>query len=61
MTQANLASKTSYNLKVAKTMNNAQYPSSALALLSTCFHVGPLLGLFFDPEDGSNMFLRNVG
>jgi hypothetical protein len=31
------------------------------ALLATCFHAGFLLGLFFDPEDGGNMFLRNVG
>jgi hypothetical protein len=26
-----------------------------------CFHAGFLLGLFFDPEDGGDMFLRNVG
>jgi hypothetical protein len=31
------------------------------ALLATCFHVGFLLGLFFDPEDESDNFLRNVG
>jgi hypothetical protein len=30
-------------------------------LLATCFHIGLLLGLFFDLEDASNMFLRNVG
>jgi hypothetical protein len=30
-------------------------------LLSTCFHPGFLLGLFFDPEDGGDMFLPNVG
>jgi hypothetical protein len=29
-------------------------------LLATCFHAGILLGLF-DPEDGGDMFLRNVG
>jgi hypothetical protein len=31
------------------------------ALLAACFLAGFLLGLFFDPEDGSDMFLRNVG
>jgi hypothetical protein len=25
-------------------------------LFAACFHAGFLLGLFFDPEDGSNMF-----
>jgi hypothetical protein len=29
--------------------------------LATCFHAGFLLGLFFDPEDGGYLFLRNVG
>jgi hypothetical protein len=31
------------------------------ALFSTCFHAGFSLGLFFDPENGGDMFLRNVG
>jgi hypothetical protein len=31
--------------------------SSAWCLL----HTGFFLGLFFDPEDGGNIFLRNVG
>jgi hypothetical protein len=31
------------------------------ALLATCFHFGFLFGLFFDPEDGGDMFLRYVG
>jgi hypothetical protein len=29
-------------------------------LLVTRFHVGFLLGLFFDLEDGGDMFLRNI-
>jgi hypothetical protein len=28
-------------------------------LLAACFHTGFLLCLFFDPEDGGDMFLRN--
>jgi hypothetical protein len=30
------------------------------ALLAIWFHTGILLGLFFDPEDGGDMFLGNV-
>jgi hypothetical protein len=33
------------------------YNGSALYLLQAGF----LLGLFFDPEDGGDMFFRNVG
>jgi hypothetical protein len=32
----------------------------AFGLLATCFHAGFLLGLFFDPEDGNDIFLQNV-
>jgi hypothetical protein len=32
-----------------------------IALLATFFHVGFLFGLFFDPEDGGDIFLQNVG
>jgi hypothetical protein len=34
---------------------------NTISLLVTCFHTGFLLGLSFDPENGGNMFLRNVG
>jgi hypothetical protein len=30
-------------------------------LLSTCFHAGFLPVLFFDHENGGDMFLRNFG
>jgi hypothetical protein len=31
-----------------------------MAELATSFHDGFLLGLFFDPEDGDDMFLSDV-
>jgi hypothetical protein len=31
-----------------------------MALLVACFRAGFLLGLYFEPEDGGDMFLRNV-
>jgi hypothetical protein len=31
-----------------------------IILLASCFNAGFLLGLFLDPEDWGNMFLRNV-
>jgi hypothetical protein len=30
-------------------------------LLATCFHTGFLLDLFFDLEEGDDIFIRNVG
>jgi hypothetical protein len=35
-------------------------PSKKLALLDTCFHSGFFFGVFFDPENRGDMFLRNV-
>jgi hypothetical protein len=32
-----------------------------MSLLATYFHADFLLGVFFDPEDGGHMFLRNIG
>jgi hypothetical protein len=31
------------------------------ALFAICFHSGILCGLFFNPEDGGDIFFRNVG
>jgi hypothetical protein len=31
------------------------------AVLTTCFHAGIVFGLFYEPEDGGDTFLRNVG
>jgi hypothetical protein len=31
------------------------------AVLAACYHAAFLLSLFFDPEDGGNIFLRNIG
>jgi hypothetical protein len=42
-------------------MNPQSILKSTAALLATYFHPGFLLGVFFDPEDGEDMFLRNVG
>jgi hypothetical protein len=39
----------------------AKQGTSVKALLAACFHNGILIGLFFDHEDGGDMFLRNVG
>jgi hypothetical protein len=43
-----------------KFRRNISPPPSGSTLLATCFQAGFLLGLFFDPEDGDDMFLRNV-
>jgi hypothetical protein len=33
----------------------------SLALLANCFYADFLFGLFFDPEDGDDICLRNSG
>jgi hypothetical protein len=35
--------------------------SVSLSVPGICFQAGFLLGLFFDPEDGGDMFLQNIG
>jgi hypothetical protein len=42
-------------------MKSSIFWGKPIALLATCFHAGFLLGLFFDPEDGGDIFLRYVG
>jgi hypothetical protein len=39
----------------------SEISASQFFLLATCFLAVFLLGLFFYPEDGGGMFLRNVG
>jgi hypothetical protein len=42
-------------LKVIRRFGGTCLPR-LLVLLAVCFHAGFLLGLFFDPEDGGDMF-----
>jgi hypothetical protein len=52
-------------VKVKVTLRLAVYCQSvrlhSKPLDATCFHSGFLLGLFFNPEDSDDKFLRNVG
>jgi hypothetical protein len=45
--------------RINQTRNQAESRWQA-ALLSTCFHAGFLLGLFFDPEDGDDMLSETL-
>jgi ABC-type microcin C transport system permease subunit YejB len=38
-----------------------QRSNICVILLAICFHGGSYWAYFFDPEDGGDMFLRNVG
>jgi hypothetical protein len=45
-------------LKQAKRIKPGSFVKfRSMALLAICFHAGFLLGSFFDPEDGGDMFL----
>jgi hypothetical protein len=44
----------------SKNKPNKKLACKQVALLATCFIAGFLLDVFFDPEDGGDMFLRNV-
>jgi hypothetical protein len=50
-----------FEVLIAVVMRSTVFWDIRRALLATCFYAGFLLGLFFDPEDGGDMFLRNVG
>jgi hypothetical protein len=41
--------------------NKPSMKPESRALLAICVHAGFLLDLFLGPEDGGDMFLRNVG
>jgi hypothetical protein len=54
-----------YDLEINGVKDNHQHINASSAecktLLATCFHAGILLGLFFGPENGDDIFLRNIG
>jgi hypothetical protein len=45
----------------SRRMNWPGYVARMGEIMLRLFHTGLLLCLFFDPEDGGDMFLRNVG
>jgi hypothetical protein len=44
----------------AKKVHYVEIETIFVKMLATCFHDDFLLGLLFNSEDGSNMFLQNV-
>jgi hypothetical protein len=53
--------ETCQDRKISQARNQRETTWKAEApLLTTCFHAGILRDLFFDPEDGGDMFLQNV-
>jgi hypothetical protein len=44
----------------SRAMNWPGYVACIAEIMLRLFHTGLLLGLFFDPEDGGDIFLRNV-
>jgi hypothetical protein len=43
-----------------QSLGSKNKPNKESAVLATCFHAGFLLVFFFEPEDGGDIFLRNV-
>jgi hypothetical protein len=50
-----------YRLHLQGRRNNFSKTQQASTLLATCLPAGYCWNYFFDPEDGGDMFLRNVG
>jgi hypothetical protein len=51
-----------FNLRFVGTcLLHLQIRRRSTALLARCVHVCLLFGLFFNPEDEDDMFLRNTG
>jgi hypothetical protein len=49
-----------FERNISPPSSGSKNKASKQALLATYYHAGFLLGLFFDPENGGDMFLRNV-
>jgi hypothetical protein len=52
-----------FNVVRSEVLTEVVMKSSLFCDISACYllHAGLLLGLFFDTEDGGDLFLRNVG
>jgi hypothetical protein len=53
-------SKIAHAVLVASSFSKKPGSKVAHAVLATCLYDGFLLGLLFDPKDGSDIFLQNI-